>query len=57
MARVPVLAGDDAETLAARVLEQEHRILPMVIAWFAEGRLRLKGNRVLLDGQATPVHA
>jgi phosphoribosylglycinamide formyltransferase-1 len=50
-ARVPILAGDDADTLAARVLEQEHLILPQVIGWFAEGRLALDGNRVLLDGK------
>jgi len=50
-ARVPVLAGDDAETLAARVLEHEHRILPEAIGWFAEGRLQIEGDRVLLDGQ------
>lgn len=51
-ARVPVLAGDDADTLAARVLEQEHRILPQAIRWFAEGRLSLDDGRVLLDGRA-----
>jgi phosphoribosylglycinamide formyltransferase-1 len=50
-ARVPVLAGDDADTLAARVLEQEHRILPAAIRWFAEGRLRIDGERVMLDGK------
>lgn len=50
-ARVPVLAGDDADTLAARVLEQEHRILPAAIRWFAEGRLRIEGERVMLDGE------
>jgi len=38
-AEVPVLPGDDASALAARVLEQEHRIYPTVIQWFAEGRL------------------
>jgi phosphoribosylglycinamide formyltransferase-1 len=53
-ARVPVLPGDTPETLAARVLEQEHRIYPEVIRWFAEGRLHLDGTRVLLDGR--PVH-
>ena len=52
-ARVPVLAGDDAVALANRVLAQEHRILPMAIRWFAEGRLRLDGDRrVMLDGAA-----
>jgi phosphoribosylglycinamide formyltransferase 1 len=50
-ARVPVKAGDDADTLAARVLEQEHRILPEAICWFAEGRLTVDGERVLLDGK------
>jgi len=51
-ARVPVLAGDDAAALAARVLEQEHRILPRAIRWFAEGRLAIDDDRVLLDGKA-----
>ena len=51
-ARVPVLAGDDADTLAARVLEEEHRIYPLVVHWFAAGRLRLKDETVLFDGQA-----
>ncbi len=36
-ARVPVLAGDSAETLAARVLVQEHRLYPAVLARFARG--------------------
>jgi len=51
-ARVPLLAGDDAATLAARVLEQEHRILPRAIRWFAEGRLAMDDGHVLLDGKA-----
>ncbi|RMG33694.1 MAG: phosphoribosylglycinamide formyltransferase [Gammaproteobacteria bacterium] len=47
---VPVLPGDDEQTLAARVLEQEHRIYPTVIQWFAEGRLRFDPEQgVLLD--------
>lgn len=50
-ARVPILTGDDADTLAARVLEQEHRILPTAIRWFAEGRLTIEGDRVMLDGR------
>ncbi len=50
-AEVPVLPGDDEQTLAARVLEQEHRIYPTVIQWFAEGRLRFDPEKgVLLDG-------
>lgn len=50
-ARVPMLADDDADTLAARVLEQEHVILPRAIRWFAEGRLEIREGAVLLDGE------
>lgn len=46
---VPVHTDDDAETLAARVLEQEHKIYPMAIGWFAQGRLRLQDSHILLD--------
>ena len=38
-AAVPVLPDDDEDSLAARVLAQEHRILPQVVRWFLEGRL------------------
>ena len=50
-ARVRVLSTDCAESLAARVLEQEHRIFPRAIRWFAQGRLEIRDNKVLLDGQ------
>jgi phosphoribosylglycinamide formyltransferase-1 len=40
-AAVPVLPDDTEETLAARVLKEEHRIYPQAIRWFCEGRLRL----------------
>jgi len=40
-ARVPVLPDDDEESLAARVLQVEHRIYPQAIHWFAQGRLQL----------------
>ncbi len=49
-ARVPVLSGDDPDILAARVLEQEHRLYPQAIRWFAEGRLQLMGEQVCFDG-------
>lgn len=39
-AAVPVLDDDDRDRLAARILEQEHRLLPLVLRWIAEGRLR-----------------
>lgn len=39
-AAVPVLDDDTPQRLAARVLVQEHRIYPMAVRWFAQGRLR-----------------
>ncbi len=51
-AKVAVHPGDDAQTLAARVLEQEHRIYPLAVRWVAEGRVRLGADgRVVLDGR------
>ncbi len=47
-AAVPVLAGDDAASLAARVLATEHIIYPRAVRWFVEGRLALDGLRVTL---------
>ncbi|NBW44759.1 MAG: phosphoribosylglycinamide formyltransferase [Betaproteobacteria bacterium] len=38
---VPVRSGDTPETLAARVLETEHRILPRAVSWLADGRIHL----------------
>lgn len=49
-AAVPVLPDDDADTLAARILRQEHRLYPMVVRWFAEGRISLSGARVAVAG-------
>ena len=46
---MPVLAGDTAETLAARILRQEHRLYPLVVRWFAEGRVRLDDGKVEVD--------
>jgi phosphoribosylglycinamide formyltransferase 1 len=45
-AAVPVRPGDDPETLAARVLRQEHVIYPRAVRWFLEGKLAL-GNGVV----------
>lgn len=49
-AAVPILDSDTAETLAARILEQEHKIYPRAVQLFAEGRLRVEGRRVLIEG-------
>jgi phosphoribosylglycinamide formyltransferase-1 len=49
-AAIPVLPDDTVASLAARVLAEEHRVYPAAVRWFAEGRLKVVGQRVLLDG-------
>jgi phosphoribosylglycinamide formyltransferase-1 len=39
--------GDDAESLSARILEEEHRIVARAVELFARGSLRIEGRRVL----------
>ncbi len=51
-ASVPVLPGDDEATLAARVLEQEHRVYPAALADVASGRVRLVEGQVADDRPA-----
>jgi phosphoribosylglycinamide formyltransferase 1 len=51
---VSILDDDTEQTLAARILEQEHLIYPRAIQLFAEGRLRLAGRRVMVDPPAAP---
>lgn len=53
-AAVPVYPNDDADTLAARVLIQEHKLYPLSVNWFAEGRLSLRDYQVFLDGELMP---
>lgn len=52
---VPVLESDDAETLAARVLEAEHKLYPHALALVASGRCRIERGRVLIGPPAGPV--
>ena len=52
-AAVPVRADDTPDTLAARVLQQEHCIYPQAVRWFAEGRLEIKHGRVNLKDDLT----
>ena len=52
-AAVPVKSDDTHETLAARVLEQEHHIYPQAIRWFAQDRLTLSAGRVNVHGAET----
>lgn len=53
-AKVPVRPGDDAAGLARRVLAEEHRIYPLAVRWIAEGRVRVAGESVVVDGAADP---
>lgn len=56
-AAVPVLPGDDADTLAARVLVQEHIVYPQAARGLLESRCRLEAGRVVWSGDATPAGA
>jgi phosphoribosylglycinamide formyltransferase-1 len=49
-AAVPVLPGDDAEALAARVLAAEHRLYPLCLGLVASGRARVEGETVIYSG-------
>jgi phosphoribosylglycinamide formyltransferase-1 len=53
-AAVPVYEDDDADRLAARILAQEHRIYPLAVKLIAEGRVRVDGARVRVDGASAP---
>ncbi len=48
-ASVPVLPGDTPDTLAKRVLKQEHVIYPRAVRWFIDNRLSISENRVLVS--------
>lgn len=51
-AAVPVLPGDDPETLAARVLAAEHRLYPHCLRLIAEGRVTVEGESARIDDPA-----
>ena len=48
---VPVYGDDNAATLAERVLAAEHRLYPLVIRWFAGGRVTMQNDQLLFDGR------
>ncbi len=56
--QAPVLieANDDASTLAAKVLIEEHRIYPRAISWFVDGRLSLTNGKAMFDNETLPSH-
>jgi phosphoribosylglycinamide formyltransferase 1 len=49
--QISVLPGDTPESLAQRVHAQEHLIYPLVVTWYAEGRLRMLRNGISFDGR------
>jgi phosphoribosylglycinamide formyltransferase 1 len=49
--RIPVRPEESLDSLVARVHTGEHMILPRAVDWFASGRLRLRGEAVMLDGK------
>ncbi|WP_028118083.1 phosphoribosylglycinamide formyltransferase [Ferrimonas senticii] len=49
-AQVPIFAEDDAELLQQRVHSQEHRIYPLVVQWFCQGRLTMIDGKAMMDG-------
>lgn len=53
-ASVPITSNETADSLANKVLTQEHQIYPRVIKWFAQGRLTMKGNQAMLDQEILP---
>jgi phosphoribosylglycinamide formyltransferase-1 len=52
-ATVPVLDDDTEDSLAERILEQEHRIYVQAVRWFFEDRLRIEARRVLVSAAST----
>ena len=54
--RVPGLSSDTPESLAQRVHQEEYRIYPTAITWFAQGRLSIEADRVLLDDRPVDIY-
>jgi phosphoribosylglycinamide formyltransferase-1 len=48
---VEVLPGDTEETLSARIQAAEHELLPQVVRWISEGRVKLDGRRVTIESE------
>ncbi|PLX97390.1 MAG: phosphoribosylglycinamide formyltransferase [Desulfuromonas sp.] len=54
---VPIHSDDTEETLSARILEQEHKIYPQAIQWFAQDRVKLEGRKVVITDAERPQQA
>ncbi|NCC03596.1 MAG: phosphoribosylglycinamide formyltransferase [Proteobacteria bacterium] len=53
-AAVPVLSDDTEDTLAARILEQEHKIYPLALRWIAENRVNIHDEKCFIAGVSQP---
>lgn len=53
---IPILENESADELAQRVQVEERVIYPKVVKWFCEGRLKMEGNKAILDNQCLPVN-
>ena len=51
---VPVWPDDDEDRLSARILAAEHRLYPMAVRLYAEGRVSVVGDRAVVAGAAAP---
>lgn len=56
-AAVPVAHDDDPDSLAARILAEEHRIYPLALRLIAQGRVRLTGERAFVEDALLPAQA
>ena len=56
-AAVPVLPDDTADTLRARIIQQEHRIFPEAIRLYAEGKLEWRGDKLVVHGAEADAQA
>ena len=54
--KVHIDPEDDAESLSKKVLASEHLLYPQVVNWFAQGRIKLKKDKVYLDNKVLPSH-
>ena len=55
-ATIAIANNDDAASLAAKVLIEEHKIYPRAISWFIDGRLSLTDGKVQFDNEILPTH-
>lgn len=54
-AKLKILANDTEKSLQARTQQLEHKLYPKVLAWLAEGRLKINNEHVLFDGHPAPL--